>query len=249
MSEISQARASLIRHAAKKRDTGTNFVRTVVCELRFPLLMELGSGNPPKSFVAAVRKNYPQLEHVEEIAVGIGGPGQAAGVHIFRSLTRDWSVSLKQSAVLIEAKRYPGYDKFSERVKEVVAAASPVIDSDFWTRVGLRYINDIPLADTELARLHEKLNPALIQGLSRGVFRGVNQYSGLIVGGMENGGYRLQHELRQEKSSRGTVELGYRVDVDVWRSEIPLADTLDVLDSMHEEAFAIFDWALAPSHA
>ena len=177
--------------------------------------------------------------------MGPSGPSTSNGAHVFRSLKGGWAVSLKQSAVLLESTAYPGYEKFRERVLELVGAAGPIIDSDFWTRVGLRYINDIPLEDKQGPNdLIRTVNPALVAPLASGVFHGIKDYSGKIQGEAEDRGYQLQHALRLEKSSRGTIERTFRVDADIYRSEVPLSETMGVLDEMHKEASDIFDWTL-----
>lgn len=234
----------LITHipSAEKPIHGS-LVRTVICELRFPLLPELGNDQPPGPFVKALRKRYPQLEHMNEVSLGLGNT-TTTSAHIFRGLRGGWAVTLKQSAVALEAKAYPGYEKFRERVVELIEAAALIIDSDFWTRVGLRYINELPLERATSSSLGKIINPALAAPVDSNVFLRIRDVGGRIQGGDEAHGYLLQHALKLEKSTKGTTELGYTIDVDVWRTEVELVHTLDVLDDLHRESFAIFDWTL-----
>lgn len=222
----------------------STYANTVVCELRFPLLLELGADKAPAVFVNALRKRYPQMEQVNEFSVGPNGPTSSNAAHVFRSLRGGWTVTLKPASVAIEAKSYPGYEKFRERILEMIEAAAPVIDSSFWTRVGLRYINLIPMDTGHQGS--DYVNPALVAPLDSGVFRAVGECSGKIRGGTEDHGYTLQHGIKREGSSKGTVELSYLIDVDLWRSEVELTDTMQVIDELHRLSFAVFDWSIGP---
>lgn len=222
------------------------FAQAVVCELRFPLLLELGDSRPPSAFVHALRRRYPQMQHFNEISLGPGGPGSPTGAHSFQALRGGWTVTLKPSSVAMEAKAYGGYDGFRERVAELVAAAAPVIDSDFWTRIGLRYINRVPLPKNHTGALADFVHEALAAPLDRRVFKQVQEYSGAIRGGDEEHGYLLQHGLRREGGPQG-IELSYLIDIDAWQAECELERTLETLDALHAQSFAVFDWCLGPA--
>lgn len=220
-----------------------NFVKAAVCELRFPLLMGLGGARPPENFLRALRKQYPSLDRNEEISMGPAGQSDATAFHVLKAIKGKWAVVLKQSSVVLETNTYCGYEDFRARLVDVINAAAPIIDSDFWTRIGLRYQNQIPV-DNELADLPRKINEPLISTLLSGVFSSVGGYSGKILGGDSQGGYTLMYSLQREASSRGTNETSFFVDVDVWHTEVNVVDTLDRIDRLHEEAFAAFDWSV-----
>jgi hypothetical protein len=59
------------------------------------------------------------------------------------------TVSIKQSSLSIEAVSYKNYQDMNDRVLNAVAAAYKVIDSDLFTRVGLRYINVIDIGEIQ----------------------------------------------------------------------------------------------------
>lgn len=221
-----------------------NFLKQAVCELRFPTLMELGEPRPPASLVAALRKEYPHLELANEVTIGIGGgaPG-ANNAHLFRSAKLTWTVSLKQSALSIETTAYSGYPHMKERVLRVVEAASKVIDSDFFTRVGLRYINII---DVDGDPSDGWINPALVQPLLSRQFSGIHDYAGRLQLVAEDGGCLLQHGIRLKQLQRDgkAVAPEYLLDIDSFRNEVSLSDTELALDAMHTQAFDVFDWAI-----
>lgn len=220
-----------------------NFLRQAVCELRFPTLMELGEPRPPASLVKALRKEYPHLELANEVTVGIGGTG-SNNTHIFRSAKLTWSVSLKQSALSVETTSYTDYAHMRERVLRVVEAAAKVIDSDFFTRIGLRYINVI---DSDTDPVHGWVNPELVGPLLSGYFTGIHEYAGKLQLAAIDGGCLLQHRiLLKQKHASEETRAEYLLDIDSFRNEIPLSDTGSALDAMHKQVFDVFDWAIGP---
>ncbi len=220
-----------------------NFLRQAVCELRFPTLMELGESRPPAAFVKALRKEYPYIELTNEVTVGIGGAGSNYA-HIFRSTKRTWSVSLKQSALSVETNAYSDYDHMRERVLRVVEAASKVIDSDFFTRIGLRYINVI---DSGADPVHGWVNPELVGPILSRSFAGIQEYAGKLQLVANDGGCLLQHGIvLKQKHATGEIGPEYLLDIDSFRNEILLSDTGVALDAMHAQVFDVFDWAIGP---
>lgn len=223
-----------------------NFLKQAVCELRFPTLMELGEARPPAALVTALRKDYPHLELANEVMIGIGGgvPG-GNNAHIFRSSKLTWTVSLKQSSLSIETKAYTEYAQLKERVLKVVAAAVKIIDSDFFTRIGLRYINVIDPDDADPT--DGWINPQIVQPLLSQKFTGIQEYAGRIQLNSDDGGCLLQHgiRLRQSRRDGNTQYPEYLLDIDAYRNDVVLADAESALDVMHSQAFDVFDWCLA----
>lgn len=221
-----------------------NFLRQVVCELRFPTMMELGDPKPPSSLVAALRKEYPHLDMANEVTIGIGvGPSGTNHSHIFRSAKLTWTVSIKQSSLSVETTAYTDYAALKERVLRVVHAAASVIDTDFFTRVGMRYINVIDCGEDPSDGW---VNPALVMPLRAGVFNNVAEYAGKLQLFAEDGGCLLQHgvQLKTTKRGSGPVAPEYFVDIDGYRNEVTVSETESALDAIHAQAFDVFDWAL-----
>ncbi|WP_185735287.1 TIGR04255 family protein [Burkholderia cepacia] len=225
------------------------FLKQAVAEFRFPTLMELGGARPPAQFVAALRKEYPTLELGQEVTLTMGGESAGSiNKHIFRSQKLDWTVSLKESAFSIETSKYPGFHEMKERVMHVVAAASKIIDSEFFTRIGLRYINVIDCgADPATAGW---VNPELVAPLLSNHFQGIQEYAGRMNLSAEDGGCLLQHGIRiKQKTDKQQEEVwpDYLVDLDVFRNGVAIGDAAKALEAMHAQAFNVFDWAIGPA--
>lgn len=220
-----------------------NFLKQAVCELRFPTLMELGDSRPPAIMVSALRKEYPHLELANQVTIGMGTPTGSSNSHIFRSSKLNWTVSLSQSSLSIETTSYTGYLQMRERILRVVDAAAKIIDSDFFTRIGLRYINVI---DVDEDPTNGWVNSDLVQPMLSGQFTRIQEYAGRLQLLAEDGGCLLQHGIRLKQPSRDGKNLPpeYLIDIDAFRNEVALSDTAAALDAMHSQAFDIFDWSL-----
>jgi len=205
--------------------------------------MELGDPRPPAAMVAALRKEYPHLELANQVTIGVGAATGSSNAHIFRSSKLNWAVSLNQSSLSIETTSYVGYPQMRERILRVVDAAAKIIDSDFFTRVGLRYINVI---DVDEDTTDGWVNPEIVQPILSRQFLGIQEYAGRLQLHAEDGGCLLQHGIRLKQPARdGKIPPPeYLIDIDSFRNDVALADTAAALDAMHSQVFDIFDWSL-----
>lgn len=243
MTQKWQADSLLSTHSQNTDRYKRNFLKQAVCEFRFPTLMELGEARPPVSFVSALRKEYPHLELANEVTIGVGGSPGSNNTHLLRSSKLTWTVSLKQNALLLETTSYSGFPNMKERIQRVVEAGLKVIDSDFFTRVGLRYVNVI---DCCADPIDGWVNSDLVKPLLSKNFLGVGEYAGKIQLTAEDGGCLLQHGIRlkqpQQEGKPSVPE--YVLDIDTFRNNVSASEYVSVLDKMHSQAFDLFDWAI-----
>lgn len=115
-----------------------NFIKTAVCELRFPALLEFET-KPPVQLQRELRKEFPNYQRQQ----GVGVDGQEETRHILRSRKGNWLVSFKASSIALETSNYTEFADFFVQLETVIKKSSPLLDTDFFTRVGLRYINEI----------------------------------------------------------------------------------------------------------
>jgi len=67
-------------------------------------------------------------------------PGSLAqsNAHSFRSKKGKWTVTLRAAALSLETSSYDSFSEFEKRLGFLLKAAEGTIDSDFFTRVGLK---------------------------------------------------------------------------------------------------------------
>lgn len=219
-----------------------NYLRQAVCELRFPTLMSLGGRIPPTAFANALRRDYPYTEQGTEFTVGAAEQSGSSYFHVFKSSKMAWSATLKSNALVLETTRYTEYADLRARVLKLVTAAREVIDSDFFTRVGLRYINVVATGD---GPLEPWINNKLIGALCGESFKGVSEHAGKLLLAAEDGGCLLQHGLQHKPDQAQKKSIpDYVIDIDAFRNEITIDDVGLALDAVHRQGFAMFDWAL-----
>jgi uncharacterized protein (TIGR04255 family) len=216
-----------------------NFIRQAVCELRFPTLFAIDQPRPPLQFATALRKEYPNHDVGNDLNVGVGGVAQGH-VHHFRSKRGRWTVSLRPFSIAIETSSYNAFPEMLERIEFVAGAASKMIDSDFYTRVGLRYINAVPLDMDEIA---EWINPQIAGALADKRLGHLSESSGRIAGPTQNGGYLLQHGMAAPTDSG---KRDYVLDFDFFEEDVDQAQVSAVARQLHELEFAMFTWAIGP---
>src|SRR5438132_11542892 len=96
-----------------------NFIKTTVCELRFPTLLEFET-NPPIQLQKALRKDYPHYEPVQSVSVGPGVVDRETR-YLFKSRKKDWTVSFRASAMALETSRHINFEEFSQRLEDLFA--------------------------------------------------------------------------------------------------------------------------------
>lgn len=216
-----------------------NFIRLAVCELRFPTLFELESERPPLRFAKALRKEYPSYDLQKDVNLHAAGLAQATA-HVFRSKNRRWTVSLRAAALSLETSHYDAFQEFESRLAIVLEAGKVAIDSEFFTRVGLRYINALPF---DASDIQHWVNPSLVQPLGDGTFGDVDEYWQAVRGSTEVGGYNFRHGIPTSPQA-GRSE--YVLDFDFFREDVPVAETLATVQKLHELEFSMFAWSLGP---
>lgn len=216
-----------------------NFISQAVCELRFPVLFELDKDKPPTSFVNQLRKSFPVHEPRQEVKINMDGRHTHSIAHYFRG-RNGWLITLRPSSLVIETSNYESFERFSEQLELLIHAAKPIIDSDFFTRVGLRYTNLLPFGDDSI---DEWVNADVVRPLASGLFGRPLEYSGRIGGSTPDGGFLFQHGLGESPQDKSKV---YVLDFDLFREDVLVQEAMPLLQKLHEYEFSMFSWAIGP---
>lgn len=214
-----------------------NIIHKAVCELKFPTLYGLEREKPPVALANALRKLYPQHSILDGVNVGPTGVAQNFA-YLFADKKNRTQVVFRASSLALETTNYQTFEEFIDRLLTVVELAKAVIDADFFTRVGLRYINKLPF---EQATIADWVNPQLVSALAGGLFGVPDEFNGRIAGRTENGGFSFSHGIGQNAD---TNKLDYLLDFDFWQEDVALADTKVVVTGLHDEEHRMFHWSL-----
>ena len=214
-----------------------NLIKQAVCELKFPTLLSLGDSKPPAKFAHALRKVFPEYQLMNDVSFSQNSADKAIA-HSFRAKKGQWTVTIRQSTITLETNKYHSYELFREKLELVVSASAEVIDSDFYTRIGLRYINAVPYERETLANW---VNVGLVQPLVDGIYGDPVEYSGRISRVEADWGFNISHGIGQE-NGRGPRE--YFLDIDFYQEDVELINSMSVVDKLHADEFDMFSWAI-----
>jgi uncharacterized protein (TIGR04255 family) len=215
-----------------------NFIKTAVCELRFPTLLEFET-QPPVQLQKGLRKDYPYYEPGEMVDVGPGAVNRETR-YLFKSRKKDWTVSFKSSAIALETTRYTNFEEFLTRFQRLLTKSQPLLDTDFFTRIGLRYVNAISIEDDELSGW---IRNDLVSSLIEGVYGSVEQFVQEVRGFTDIGRYTFKHGIL---STRQTQPKVYNLDFDFYEENVHVDEVLPLIEKFNQLNFCFFRWAIGP---
>jgi uncharacterized protein (TIGR04255 family) len=195
-----------------------------------------------------MRKDFPIYEFLSGFNFNPGSVASANG-HIFKSRKGEYQVTVRSSTITLETQMYDSFDTFSGRLEALVKAVSGVIDSDFFTRVGLRVINAVPVPRAD--EIKEWINPQLVASLSEGVFGVVNEYSQRIAGNTESGAFLFQHGVgaaigQSAMAVINDAKVDYVLDYDFASEDISVGEAKAVVQKLNQRMYDLFYWSLGP---
>jgi uncharacterized protein (TIGR04255 family) len=215
-----------------------NFIQTAVCELRFPTLVEFET-QPPTQLQKALRKDYPYYESGQAVIVRPETVNREAR-YLFKSRKKDWTVSFKSSAIALETSRYTSFEEFLMRFRRLLEKSQPLLDTDFFTRIGLRYVDAISIKDDNLSGwVRDDLVPPLVKG----VYGTVEQCVQEVRGFTEVGRYTFKHGTLAKTQDGFKI---YNLDFDFYEENVQLDKVIPLLEQFNQLSFRFFHWAIGP---
>ena len=215
-----------------------NFIKTTVCELRFPTLLEFET-KPPVQLQKALRKDYPHYEPAQGVSVSPAVVDRETR-YLFKSRKKDWTVSFKASAIALETSRYTNFEEFSQRLENLFAKSRSLLDTDFFTRIGLRYIDEIPIEDGELDGW---VRDDLVAPLTQGVYGTAERFLQEVRGFTAIGRYTFRHGMVGSAQEKHKV---YSLDFDFYEENVPFDSVLSMVSQFNQQSFRFFSWAIGP---
>jgi uncharacterized protein (TIGR04255 family) len=216
-----------------------NLIEIAVCELRFPTILEL-ENNPPVKLQAKLRKNYPHYEPQERLKIGTTERIPSQHLYLFRSKKKTWTVSIHSGAISLETTSYTEFEEFYERLMKLLEESKSIIDSDFFTRIGLRYINTIPIEDGDL---NGWINPALVSILTEGPYGQLQKCDTEVRGYTNVGNYTFRHGIKNMKDEKISE---YALDFDYYTEDVEYSQVDSLINQFNTINFSFFDWCLGP---
>lgn len=239
-----------------------NPIREVICQLRFPVILEIGA-QEPVAFQNQVRRGgYPLYRKEDpgdslppEIAGLLGeipgspfpSPGERT-THKFLSEDESRFISLAQGFVAVSEIRYQDWSAFRAEVQLAKGTLEAVYEPAFYSRIGLRYRNVIDrtvlgLSDEPWSDL---LNETILGPVGdRNVGADVTAQKSEAVFSLTevpDGLAKLMCSLERPKDGKEV----FIIDTDFFTPRRKGGDeVLDVIDPFNHIAGNLFRWAIS----
>lgn len=124
----------------------------VVAQVRFPPIMSIAREDFIGPFQERIRTLYPVLRRDQEVNIVLAPDGITSGgepTTVWRFLDHPsapvWKVSLASSFVALDTSLYKTREGFLDRLSTVLTAVADTVQPSSCDRVGVRYINRLPL--------------------------------------------------------------------------------------------------------
>lgn len=216
-----------------------HFLQTVIAELRFPALIEIES-KMLRRLEERLRKRYPLHSSSQMLIDSGSGAAELEVAHTYRTRNGRSAATVRRSALALEVTRYTTYADFIQELEHLMGVVVPLIDTDFFTRVGLRYVNTIPIVDNVLVGW---VRGDLIRPIVTRVLGPVGKYFQEVHGAaVGRGGYVLRHGIPAPETPPN-----YVLDFDFFEggdAGVELAEVRPLLDRFHEQVYDFFRWAI-----
>lgn len=219
----------------------------VYVQLRFDPRLEL-STQIPVEFHKAIRESFPQYEQQQRVTLGPGAqPASAAveAVHHFHNRAQTAKIALTSRAVSFDTGQYTVFEELRKSVVSAMNALRACHGVEEFTRVGLRYVDRIPLpAPGGLALTDAIARPLVAVHADPRVGAHVRASLAELHVDFGGGVATLRHGLQLDGDSDSPRE-SYLLDTDYWRQEVlDHARTTECLDRFHEFAWRFFRWCI-----
>ena len=237
-----------------------NPLTEVLCQLRFPPILKIDS-QAPASFQDQIRRKFPLYEErtdidlpsyfPEEFAKSMKGQMNikpAYPLHDFISEDRIWKLTLSRDFIALATKQYRTWDEFKEKLLYAIAPLREVYEPSSYTRVGLRYSDEIHRTNLGLTAdvpWSDLLQPH-ISGLlmSEDIRTDIKNMLNQVQIALPDNGARVT--IRHGLGLLGPPqEQTYIIDSDFFRNESTEVDNAEaILDYFNRQARYLFRWCI-----
>ena len=217
-----------------------NYLETVVIELRYPTYLRLRE-KEPLEISEAIRAKFPIYDLGRRMDVTPLGTTDSQPVYTFTPRQKDPVFELSTSKILLTTKKYKSFDNFSAHIEFIVEQCLPYLDTTFFTRVGLRYINAVSGIHETGSDILDWITNDLVKPVAGGEVGSVYSMKSELTGPLREGGsYTFRYGL--PPASPGMRK--FVLDWDYYKENVEVGDCMDVLKAFHRVHFPFFWWAL-----
>jgi len=233
-----------------------NPLELVICQLRFPAILKIGS-EAPVQFQEALRKKYPLFREIPPLDVGTGLPPELSAImskliplpsskaYELTSGDGAWQITLTQESLALLCKSYRRWEQFRGELQTAFELLEKIYEPPFFTRIGLRYRDVIARYPLGLKDVNWS---ELLSGDLASEFH--SRISDAVEGSSHQLSLRLQGDTAKVTLHHGLVnkegEVCYIIDSDFYTAErTGVQDAARILDYFNRQAGRLFRWCIA----
>ncbi len=233
---------------------GQSPLQEVVCQLRFSPILRIGA-EQPVDFQERIRGSYPRLAEERGVELATSGSESFATKSLeptwqFKSSDNLWTASLTSTFVALKTTGYVDIEDFLKRLAEVKGAFEDIYVPPFYTRIGLRYVNRLILAesDGEPVPWEDYLNKHLAGVFSDPVLSGgiVEANHHLVLQTADGQiGWRYQRDMGiagDQAAERYTLDFDHYL-----AEELECAKVEALLGKFNDSIYRLFRWCFTDS--
>ena len=236
-----------------------NPLERVICQLRFPPILKIET-EIPAAFQEKIRRDFPNfLEKSEwkvEVPLSVPGqlasemPGQllqSAGKNFeFSSENEEWNVNLTRTFIALTSLKYTRWEKFKEKLSIPITAFLEIYSPDYFSRLGLRYIDIIKRSDLGLDGVswNELLQPYILGLLAtQDVGPNVEGYESKNEIHLEDGKSTVRIITKLVEMDKG--EVCFVIDSDFFTTtRIETNEAISKLDYFNTRGSRLLQWCI-----
>lgn len=237
----------------------TNPLAEVICQLRFPEILSIGTV-PPAEFQEAIRAQFPGYAKLQEISMPKvqGLPGsfsmqrpEPTVNHRFLSSDGAVKVNLTSKFISVSTSNYTCWEDFARHLDKPLAEFIRIYQPASFQRIGLRYVNFISRQALQLegTPFRDMIQPTWLGPLATEGIREENcQRCTTDCEFSLPGGCRVKIHAgpgRVKRMGKPDNELKFIFDQDIFmQGNIPLNASAGALQILHSHSYPIFRGAI-----
>ena len=234
---------------------GANQLGDVICQLRFPEILSIGT-TVPDQFQEAIRAEFPQYSKRQDPpAPRIGGvPGNLTLQkqepiinHQFMSADGVWRVNMTSRFISLACTRYSCWEDFARKLDKPLASFIRIYKPAYFERVGLRYINFISRGSLGLSSVpfRDLITPCWLGPMSEEDIQETSCGRCSINAEFAiRGGCRAKINAgpgKIQRNGKTDPEVKFIFDQDLFMpGQVPVNLSAGALQTLHSQAFSIF---------
>lgn len=222
----------------------------VVCQVRFPPILRI-SREEPVGFQEQVRHRFPQLQWEDGVQVKLPAPGNPNipsaefKPRLYRFISQDeqTAVSLTTNFYAVSTYQYVHWQEFATDLQLIHDTVQQVYQPAYATRIGLRYINRLTLANTHTQSKNELfslLRPQITALLSGPVWEDADEMGCQLSFTEQDMHFHFRIAYEQVNGSPTCL-----LDFDCFeKGNLPLVGLIERCDRYHTIIYNAFRWSL-----